>query len=117
MPITLTDILGGSELLQKVEQLTAEVDRLKANATRSLQEPKQWLLKSEANKLFIGRGGKPVDRHTFNNMIEKWKQAGYLVDGVNYMKSEDVIFLSKEFLKGMPKYKTANEPKQLTRRA
>lgn len=83
-------------LLSKVGQLEAMIAKLAKN--EPMDAPK-WVIQSEANKMFVGRGGKVVDRHTFLAMILKWVEAGVLVEGQNYLQTSGGRYLSMEFLR------------------
>lgn len=110
MLITPADIQGLPEQLQLLHDLQVEVKRLK-NLLDS--QPDEWLLQSEARKLFIGREGKPVARPTFNRMLKAWAKKGYMVDGRDIMTDPDgqTTFINKAFLKGQPKYSAQTEIK------
>ena len=103
MPITISEIQGGPELVQKVNSLSAELQQARTFIEWLVQAPQPWLLKSEANKLFVGKGGKPVHRNTFNQMVQRWKERGYLVDGLHVMSDGNTEFLNINFLKGIQK--------------
>lgn len=101
MPITLKEIQDGPALLELVEKLRAEVAELKTGGTHRIGLPTDKLIQSEANKLFIGRGGKPVDRHTFLRMIKSWQEEGVLVLNKNLFETGGMRFISIDFLKGV----------------
>ena len=95
------------ELLQEiVKEQQQAIERLQAKLAHVAAEPSPWLIQSEANKLFIGRGGEPVDRHTFRNWILRWMAEGKLIEGKNMMTNIHGKFISKDFLKGQFDYKT-----------
>lgn len=85
------------------EQFKAEtfmrIEKLQAELTEVKQQPKKWMVQSEAMKLFTGRGGQPLHRTTFNAWITKWLKSGVLKVGVNaipvtgggYLISEDFL--------------------------
>lgn len=88
------------EQQRQLNILLQQFDAMKAREERRLQEPGPWLLQNEARKLFIGRGGEPVTRHTFLKMIRNWIKERKLIEEVSIRTSGNMRFISKEFLKG-----------------
>jgi hypothetical protein len=81
-------------------ELKSEVNRLKTALDNIEQMPKKWYLQSEATKFFIGRKGKPVDRHTFKKWVNGWIESGQLVHGVNINTvGNDGYIIREDFLK------------------
>lgn len=83
----------------RVESMDRELNQALVLLKQCTAKPVEWWTQSEANKLFIGRGGKPVDRHTFARMVTDWIRAGELIEGVNYKTGNGNRFISVEFLK------------------
>lgn len=86
-----------------VQELQDKVKDLTDKLSHRMKQPCQWWMQSQANTLFIGKKGKPLERHAFYKMVDNWIKQGDLVEGVNYMKSGSVRFISIEFLKGQLK--------------
>lgn len=86
-------------LLARLSQLEASNAALTQTLTDTRRAiPGKWLITTEARLLFVGRGGRPVHRHTFQTMINKWLENGTLQHGVSYLRSGQVQFISIEFL-------------------
>lgn len=83
-------------LLSKVERLESMINQLAKNQPN---DAPIWVIQSEANKMFIGRGNKPIDRHTFLSWILQWVKDGQLVEGQNYLQTSQGRFISMDFLK------------------
>ncbi len=112
MPLTTADIQGLPEALQLLKELQQQLADLKAREERRLQDAQPWVLKSHANTFFIGKHGHPIDHKTFNRMVQGWMDNGTLIEGFNYQAAagqgnKRLLFISKEFLKGQPKFTEA----------
>lgn len=100
MPLKLEEIEGYAQLMQLVETQGQKIADLERRLSHNLQQPKQRWTAYEANQLFIGKGGKPVERHTFTRMINNWLKTKALIPGHNYWYDGTIRFISIDFLRG-----------------
>jgi len=91
-------------LLKKiVTELESQLQTMQSRLLQIEAKPKQWYIQSEACKLFVGRNGKPVDRHTFRKWVLSWIENGDLIVDYNVMRTGDGFLIREDFLKGIYK--------------
>lgn len=114
MPITITDVQGLPEQLQRLSELQHTLERAVKQAN---QQPNRWVLLTEANKRFIGRNNKPMHRNSFRKLVDRLIADKVLVEGKNLLTTGGQQFISTTFLDGadMPKPKKQNTGLELVR--
>lgn len=112
MPLNIKELEGYAELMAEFERMQQLTQKLEKEYAHPAFPPAEKMLRSEANKLFVGRGGKPVDRHTFARMVNGWQAEGKLQEGVNMWNTAAGLFISTDFLRGQ-----ILQPKTKLRRA
>lgn len=101
MSLTVVTQQEHQNALDRIAVLEEKMQALAEQLQHVTKQPSKWIIKSEANKYFIGKGGKVLSRQIFLGMINRLIEAGVLVNGVNYYRDTvGTMYLSEDFLRG-----------------